>query len=389
MEEKEFSFEERVARCALNSIFGFEPRKGKMLIDAAGGAFEVFSTPKDELSQILGAGCRMQFLDRITEQTFDAAAMELEMLGKDGCRFICLGEDCYPQLLTECQDPPLGLYYKGVSPPGEVFTKREGIAVVGTRSPSAYGKEWCRRIVDSFSRCPRKPVVVSGLALGIDGLAHKTALEEGLPTIAVMATGIDRLYPPANRGLGESIAATPGCGLITDYPPGTDAIRINFLRRNRIIAGIAGSTVLIESKIKGGGMMTARLAFSYDREVYALPGRIDDLRSQGCNYLIKGNMAEAVTDCGSFLDSLGLTRGREGFRECRERRMEAVLDGKLAGSSEDVATILLLVKRNRGIDLDELVRRSGLEYKRVSALVTALEEEGIIGIDLLRRCRIL
>ena len=111
MEEKEFSFEERVARCALNSIFGFEPRKGKMLIDAAGGAFEVFSTPKDELSQILGAGCRMQFLDRITEQTFDAAAMELEMLCKDGCRFICLGEDCYPQLLTECQDPPLGLFY--------------------------------------------------------------------------------------------------------------------------------------------------------------------------------------------------------------------------------------------------------------------------------------
>ena len=389
MEEKEFSFEERVARCALNSIFGFEPRKGKMLIDAAVGAFEVFSTPKDELSQILGAGCRMQFLDRITEQTFDAAAMELEMLGKDGCRFICLGEDCYPQLLTECQDPPLGLYYKGVSPPGEVFTKREGIAVVGTRSPSAYGKEWCRRIVDSFSRCPRKPVVVSGLALGIDGLAHKTALEEGLPTIAVMATGIDRLYPPANRGLGESIAATPGCGLITDYPPGTDAIRINFLRRNRIIAGIAGSTVLIESKIKGGGMMTARLASSYGRDVYALPGRLDDPMSQGCNLLIRETLAVPVGDMGIFMNDLGLGKPATACAQDFREGLESFYGDRLSPEElQETLRTALKIKSSRGISLDELCRCLKVPFSGISRITTMLQCDGFIEIDLLQHCSI-
>ena len=385
--ENEFGYE-RICRCALNLALGYKPAIAAALIDHLGSAADVMKLDREELEDILGP---FSVEDRLTDRDglLEKAEKELREAARYGAVFLHAGDTAYPALLRECEDAPIGFYCRSCSAPEEVFAQRPFISIVGTRDISLYGREWCERLVSSLSSVSPAPCVVSGLALGTDICAHLRALDLGLPTIAVMATGIDSIYPAQHRNIAMRIASTPGCALISDYPCGTAPLKNNFIRRNRIIAGLSSATLLIESKIKGGGMMTARLAFSYDREVYALPGRIDDLRSQGCNYLIKGNMAEAVTDCGSFLDSLGLTRGREGFRECRERRMEAVLDGKLAGSSEDVATILLLVKRNRGIDLDELVRRSGLEYKRVSALVTALEEEGIIGIDLLRRCRIL
>ena len=157
-----------------------------------------------------------------------------------------------------------------------------------------------------MSKATVKPLVVSGLALGVDAVAHRTALENGLKTVAVMATGIDQIYPSQHQGLGEQIASTPGCGLVSDYPPDTQAVAINFIRRNRIIAGICKATLLIESKIKGGGMITAHLANSYDREVFALPGRVDDPYSQGCNLLIRQNLAEPIGDLAELMQKLSL-----------------------------------------------------------------------------------
>ncbi|MGN1214617.1 MAG: DNA-processing protein DprA [Candidatus Cryptobacteroides sp.] len=389
MEEKEFSFEERVARCALNAIFGFEPRKGLALMEGTGGALAVFRTQKEELARILGPGNRTRLLDRITEQAFDAAAMELELLERDGCRFICLGEEAYPPLLMECQDPPLGLYYKGVSPPGDVFGSRRAIAAVGTRDPSPYGKEWCRRIVGSIAKSPSRPLIVSGLALGIDGIAHRTALEAGLPTVAVMATGIDKLYPSTNRGLGERIASTPGCALVTDYPPGTDAVRINFLRRNRIIAGIAGATILIESKVKGGGMMTARLAASYGRDVFALPGRLDDPMSQGCNLLVRETQAVPVGDMGIFMNDLGLDRPAAAPPQDFRESLETFYRERLSpGQMQDTLRTALRIKASRGISLDELCRCLNLPFGTISRIATMLECDGFITIDLLQHCSI-
>ena len=220
-------------------------------------------------------------------------------------------------------------------------------------------------------------------------LAVKTALEEGLPTIAVMATGIDRLYPPANRGLGESIAATPGCGLITDYPPGTDAIRINFLRRNRIIAGIAGSTVLIESKIKGGGMMTARLASSYGRDVYALPGRLDDPMSQGCNLLIRETLAVPVGDMGIFMNDLGLGKPATACAQDFREGLESFYGDRLSPEElQETLRTALKIKSSRGISLDELCRCLKVPFSGISRITTMLQCDGFIEIDLLQHCSI-
>lgn len=380
------SFEERVSLCALNRIFGFEPKVGLRLIKVFGDARTVFEE-REEAARILAANSKARYVPLITGSAFESAAIELDGLEEDGCRFVGIGESGYPALLMECEDPPLGLYYKGCSLPGEVFGGRPHVAVVGTRGVTSYGRDWCRRIVEAMSRAAVKPLVVSGLALGVDAAAHRAAIEHGLPTVAVMATGIDRLYPSGNRTLGEAMASAPGCALVTDYPPGTEAVRINFLRRNRIIAGICRATILVESRIKGGGMMTARLASSYGRDVYALPGRIDDPVSQGCNLLIRENVAGQIGDLAELVSGLGLgkaaRRPKDDFKAAVE---DYYRDRASSGDCSDIVRVAALVKGRRGISVDELCASLKWSYSRVSRLVTALECDGFITVDLLQHC---
>ena len=378
--------EERACLCALNRIFGFEPKIGMGLVETFGGASEVFRSSGKDISDALGAYSRTRYAPLISWSAFDSAAIELERLAAEGCRFVGFGQNGYPPLLRECDDPPLGLYYKGTLPPDEVFGKRPQVAVVGTRSMTCYGRDWCERIVEAMSKADVKPLIVSGLAIGIDVTAHKAALEGGLPTAAVMATGIDGLYPHSNRKTGERIASTDGCALVTDYPPGTEAVRINFIRRNRIIAGISNATILVESRIKGGGMMTARLASSYDRDVFALPGRVDDPLSQGCNLLIRENVAEAVGDVADLVSKLGL--GTPSFSS-RDDFRTAVAEhyGDLPQPGlEDILKLAMTVKSRRGISVDELCERLGWPYGKISRLVTTLECDGFVSVDLLQHC---
>ena len=380
------SFEERAGLCALNRIFGFEPKIGLRLVEALGSAEEVFRKP-EEAGRILGPCSRMRYAPLVTGSAFESAAIELEALERSGCRFVGIGEKGYPALLIECDDPPLGLYYKGISPPEDVFEGLPQVAVVGTRGLTYYGKDWCQRIVTAMSRAKVKPLVVSGLALGVDVTAHRVALESGLPTVAVMATGVEDLYPSRNRDVGEAIASTPGCALVTDYPPGTAAMRINFLRRNRIIAGICRATILVESKIRGGGMMTARLAASYGRDVYALPGRIDDPVSQGCNLLIRENVAEQIGDLGELISKLGLGKADMSLKEDFRMEVEAYYKDRVTGSDyEDVVRVALAVKAHRGISVDELCAKLKWTYSHVSHLTTTLECDGFITVDLLQHC---
>ena len=378
--------EERVCLCALNRIFGFEPKVGAGLVELFGGASEVFRQTGKDISDALGAYSRIRYASEISMSAYDSAAMELERLEAEGCRFIGMGEPGYPRMLLECDDPPLGLYYKGSLPPENVFNKRPQVAVIGTRSMSYYGRDWCSTIVEALSKARVKPLIVSGLALGIDVTAHKAALECGLPTVAVMPTGIDGVYPSANRNVAERISTTDGCALLTDYTPGTGAVRINFLRRNRIIAGMSTATILVESKIKGGGMMTARLAYSYDRDVHALPGRVDDPLSQGCNLLIKENLASPIGDLADLVEGLGLgssdIRLKDDFKEALDRSYSDLPEG----SREELMKVAMTVKGHRGISVDELCSRLGWSFSKVSRTVTTLECDGFISVDLLQHC---
>ena len=376
---------ETICLCALNRIYGFEPKTGLHLLDTFGSASALFEAEARDLRAAMGP-----YADRSGQfgaDAFDAAAMELETLAQSGCVFIGIRSPGYPELLLECGDPPIGLYFKGFSSPETVFGSRPAIAVIGTRDISSYGREWCARIVDALARSTAKPLIVSGLALGTDILAQVSALEAGLPTVSVMATGIDAIYPARHKDIAIQIAETEGCALVTDYPPQTEPLRYNFLRRNRIIAGICRATVLIESNIKGGGMMTARLAASYDRDVFALPGRIDDPKSQGCNLLIRENIAQQIGDLGEFLDKLGFgnpgIRTKADFRAAVENQYREQFPDE---SLREIVAVAMAVKRHRGLTLDDLSAMLKWPYGKVARYTGLLECDGFISVDLLQKC---
>lgn len=382
------NIEEKACLCALNRIFGFEPKIAKALLAHYGSATEIMSISRQEVIHVLGPHSKHSV--HINKKSVEEAKAELITLENKGIQFLGMTEKGFPAILQECPDTPVGLYIKSVTPAEEIFNRNEGIAIVGTRDISLYGQEWCRKTVQRISASQVRPSIISGLALGTDICAHRTAIEEGLPTIAVMATGPETVYPWKHKKFAETIASTPGCALITDYPPGTAPLAIHFLRRNRIIAGLSRATILVESKIRGGGMTTARLAFSYGREVYALPGRVDDQRSQGCNYLIKNKIAEPMFSPDELIKDLGYSTR---IRRSIEKPTTTIIEEKYGNIvSEDritqMSSILTAIKESRGITIEDISSITGLKYSRAAELTGILECDGLISIDLLQRCTI-
>lgn len=380
------NFEEKACLCALGRIFGFKPKIALALIEHLGGAREVFKIGRQELEMLLGP--HTQYTDLIRKSAVYEAADELEKYSKLDITFIGCTEEHYPRLLKECPDAPIGLYIRSRTHASKLWPEKK-VAVVGTRDVSPYGKEWCAKCVHGLASTGQKPLIVSGLALGTDICAHKAAVEAGLPTVAVMATGPESIYPYRHRGFAEELCQIPGCALVTDYPPQTAPLAIHFIRRNRIIAGLSDATVLIESKIKGGGMNTARLAFSYDRDVYALPGRVDDIRSQGCNMLIRSKIAEPLTSVHEFLDSLGMkAAGGASPVSDIETLTSTYRNSAPTDHLEQMAGLLKIIRHRRGISVEELAETGGLGYARTVELTSRLETDGFISIDLLQRCTI-
>ena len=379
--------DERICVCALNTIFGFKPQIPLSLMRTFGSASAVFGLDREALRDIFGP--YNTDADMIRPSALDKAADELEKIRRFGARFITIDDPSYPQALKSCPDPPVGLYFKGTDPPEKVFGEGPFISIVGTRDQTPYGKEMCIRTVQALSKSSSPPAIVSGLALGVDVTAHSAALSCGLPTIAVIPTGIDMVYPSQHTYIADRIVSAQGSALITDYPTDTPPLRPHFLRRNRIIAGLSRCTVLIESKIKGGGMMTARLAWSYDRDVFALPGRIDDVHSQGCNVLIRQKTAEALVEFPDFVKSIGL--GKATLTEATD--IEACIDSlpealRPVDKITHMKKIASCIRSNRGISVQEICERTGMEYALVSSLTGILRTAGIIDMDLLHRCSI-
>lgn len=375
-----------VALCALNKLFGYQPAKALTLMERVTNPVELFD---GSFSQELNGG------------QLEWARRELTRVESEGCRFVSLLDDDYPVPLTQLPDPPMGLYMSATSSPTEVWGLRPMIAIVGTRDISPYGKEWCRKLVEALAEAPVQPCIVSGLAYGADGIAHQSALEHGLGTIGVMATGIETVYPWQHRDLARQMVGTGGCALITDYPLETSPVANNFLRRNRIIAGLCSATLVVESKSRGGSLMTARYAVEYNRDVYALPGRVDDIRSAGCNSLIANEMARIITTIPELVGQLGLgarLRGPGGswsstptaaaFRHLLEETFPSGTPGPggAPGLGRAPVTIGMAIRSHRGITADELSALTALPISTVVQCIGLLEAHGFITTDLLRRC---
>lgn len=375
----------RACACTLGRAFGYKPKIAHRIVEALGGVEGVFSLSEKEKDELLGPFSR--YRGAVGGRALEESLRELEQLAGLGVGFIAFGEEDYPQALALCPDAPLGLYYRSSSRPSEIFSARPLITIVGTRDITPYGREWCRRIVFALAEAPVKPCIVSGLAYGVDATAHTAALEAGLPTVAVIPTGPDSIYPKGNIPIANQIASSEGSALVTDFPPGTGPERATFLRRNRIIAGLSSHSIVVESKIKGGSLITARYAFSYGREVFALPGRADDLRSHGCNALIAEKIAEPITDLSLLIRELGL--GTPDFRA--QPKLEDLLRSEYASrlapeKMDSLIAVASCVRAHRGISIEDLAGRLALPFLEVSALVSMLESDGYICTDLLRQC---
>lgn len=375
---------EKVCSYALSKIFIREPRLAAAIIRNLGDAESIFRLDRESLFEALGPYNR--YRDIIASTSVDKEAEELAKVEKGGISYMYFNHPLYPEPLAECEDAPAGFFVRSSDSFENIFG-RESIAVVGTRNMTSYGREWCERIVEALSEFPARPTIVSGLAYGVDITAHLEALRRGLPTIAVLGNGIDFIYPVRHEGYARRITETPRCAVISEYPPGSDVLATNFLCRNRIIAGLSRATILVESRIKGGGMTTARQASSYDRDVFAVPGRNDDPMSQGCNLLIQTKVAEAAIDCDTISKSLGYRRAHTP--ESRIADLGSIYEGKVSGKEmELMVKVLLIIRSKRDISIDEIAENGGLSYRNVMAAIGRLEADGLVCVDLLQRCSI-
>ena len=375
---------EIIGAIAFNELFGQQPRIAKSIVSSLGSTSALFGLSEKEIKQLFKEENK-QFQE-LWPGCMDRAAESHEKLSCIGCKFLYLGHKDYPDLLAECPDAPVLLYVLSNSHLDRIFKLRPAISVVGTRDSSPYGEEWCSKLIAALARAEKPPVIVSGLAIGVDVCAHLAALSSSLPTIAVSPVGIDDIYPKRHALIAERIASTPDCAIITDYPPGTIPQPHVFLRRNRIIAGISQSTILIESKFRGGGMMTSRLAFGYGRNVFSLPGRIDDVNSGGCNALIADKIAEPIISVKKLASQLGLGEFSSPLKKAEEAIKEKFSKSMDERQIKLLTSIYELVRKKKGINFDEICSELNLEYSEFAKLSGLLENAGFIRSDLLQRC---
>jgi DNA processing protein len=275
----------------------------KILLDQFGNAPDVFKAKLSTLEKIEGIGSvRAKAIKHFND--FERAAQEINFIQKFGITPIFITDKIYPQRLLNCYDPPTLLYFKGKAD----LNASKIIAIVGTRSNTEYGKMMTEKLINDLSQ--QEISVISGLAYGIDTIAHRAALKNNLPTIGVVGHGLDVIYPADNKNLAKEMIRQDG-GILTQFISNTKPDKHNFPIRNRIVAGLADATIIVETSIKGGSLITAEMANGYNRDVFAVPGRITDTHSGGTNYLIASNKAILLSDANQLLELMGWEQNKK------------------------------------------------------------------------------
>jgi DNA processing protein len=333
---------------------------GKKLISYCGSAEAVFKEKKKALLKIPGIG-ESAVSSIVSQNILERAEEEITFIEKYKIKTLFFTDKDYPGRLKHCIDSPILLYYKGNAD----LNNNKIISLVGTRRATEYGKEMCSKIIEDLS--PLKVIVVSGLAYGIDAKAHQAAHQFSLETIGVLAHGLDRIYPQAHKPMAEKMINSGG--LLTDYMSKTNPDRENFPKRNRIIAGIADALVVVESAIKGGALITANIANSYDRDVFAVPGKVMDKFSEGCNYLIKTNKAALIQSAKDIEYIMGW----------EERSKISAIQHKLFEElSPEEDTIIKIIKEKGEVSVDYIVLQSQLSNSKIAAILLNLEFKGMV-----------
>lgn len=336
--------------------------QARILAEHFEDAASVFKAKKHLLEKIEGIGPVRAAAIKAFE-AFEQAEAEVAFAEQYKIRILYLKHPDYPQRLLHCYDPPTILYYKGTAD----LNASKIIAIIGTRHNTDYGKEMTQRLLDAL--LPYQPLVVSGLAFGIDAQAHKKALQLQLPTVGVLAHGLNTIYPAQHSNLARDMVAAGG-GLLTEFGQGTNPDRHNFPTRNRVVAGMCDATIVIETAPKGGSMITANLAYSYNRDVFALPGKVTDSRSEGCNLLIQQQKAILLRSGEELAIQMGWEN--KNAKQSTQRQLFTPLE-------PDEEQVYQLLQQQENTHIDEINKRCGtLSSSAIAAALLTMELKGVV-----------
>ena len=357
---------EKVAMLALSRVQTSQFALFRSLIESIGSAKELIENAANIRDIIPGASTRLvkTLNDR---RLIEFAEREMEFIEKNGIRLICWGDHDYPRRLAECDDAPLTLYSMGNAD----LNAKHIISIVGTRHASEYGKSLCENFVTDLAKYIPGTLVVSGLAYGIDICAHRAALKAGLPTVGVLAHGLDRIYPNTHRSTAKSMLDNGG--LLTEFMSGTNSLPQFFVQRNRIVAGISDATIVVESASKGGSLITASLAQSYSRECFAFPGRVNDQYSQGCNELVSRNRAALITSAYDFIEAMNWEPAT------KKKDSNAIQTELFPDMSDEEARIMTTLKRSdEGLQINQMVVEMDMPVNRLLPILFEMEMKGYV-----------
>jgi DNA processing protein len=352
---------ELIYQLALTLIPNIGAVQAKILLQHC-NAEEIFHAKRSFLEKIEGIGTVRAAAIK-SFNNFSAAEEEIRFIEKYKIRPLFLTDPAYPKRLLNCYDSPTLLYYKGTAD----LNASKIIAVIGTRNNTDYARQVTEKLVKDLAAQPI--TIISGLAFGVDAIAHKAALKNGLPTVGVLAHGLDDIYPPPNAGLAKEMM-NHGGGLLTEFRSQTKPDKHNFPSRNRVVAGMSDATIVIETDIKGGSMITAELANGYNKDVFAAPGKITDTKSSGCNQLIKNNKAYLLTNAEDIIDTLGWGN----FRQAQVKKQKELF----IELSTDERALVGILSEKEAVHIDEINLKSGLSSSTVAAAILNLELQNVI-----------
>lgn len=363
------SQQETIAMMALHRLFFYEPSLALQLWRRAGSAAAIMQPGAPVCDLMPQASARILRLMAAAPEMMHRAEAELDYNERHGIQTITYGSAPYPTLLLDCADAPLVLYVRGQLPKEPAHA----VSIVGTRRATAYGRDLTRRFVEQLHQALPEALVVSGLAYGIDIEAHRAANQCHQPTAAVLAHGLDELYPTPHRADAERMIEQGGA-LISEYMTQTRAEKLNFVRRNRIVAGLSHATVLVESAAHGGGLITTRIAADYHRDVFAFPGAVGAPYSEGCNALIRSNTAMLITSAQDLMTAMNWIAD-PAPQPTKKAALQPSLFPTLTAEEQQLAAQL---ETTNDLSIDMLTVRTGMTPPQLMALLFSMEMKGVV-----------
>jgi len=353
---------------ALTRMTGFNFQTALQLYQELGGGQAIYEH-RNDIRDVLPE-CSERLAAALQDWSLALARAEQEMafIKKHHIQVLCHGDERYPQRLAECPDAPIVLYYLGTAH----LNRTHVINMVGTRRCTVYGQDLIRRFLSDLRQMMPDVLVVSGLAYGIDVCAHRNALENGFDTVGVLAHGLDELYPPAHRETAKQMLHQGG--LLTEYMSETRVDKVNFVRRNRIVAGLCDATILVESAAKGGGLITAGIAQDYDRNVFAFPGAVGAKASEGCNNLIRDNGAQLITSAEDLVNAMGW----QSAAQLQQAKDEGIERNLFPDLSDDERRVVQVLDTGGDLQLNILSVKTNIPIGSLTALLFQLEMKGVV-----------